>query len=123
VAAQSGRATLEQFQPLRTADPEIRRLMAATQIRTDRVLGPADYPSLEVVFHDGRSEYRDVPFAKGAPEAPMSDSELNDKAMALLEPVLGGPAARALADAIWSLEDCQDAGAIVTRLAPAHKRS
>ncbi|MDB6000194.1 MAG: hypothetical protein JWP52_1893, partial [Rhizobacter sp.] len=50
VAADSGRATLEQFVPLRTADPEIQRLTALTEIRTDRVLGATDYPSLEVVF-------------------------------------------------------------------------
>jgi 2-methylcitrate dehydratase PrpD len=122
VAAQSGRATIEQFQPLRTADPEIRRLMALTEIRTDRVLGPSDYPSLEVVFADGTREYRDVPFAKGAPEAPVGDAELDDKAMTLLGPVLGAPAARRLADAIWSLEDCRDFAGIVAQLVPPQGR-
>lgn len=117
VAAESGRATLEQFQPLRTQEPEIRRLMELTEIRTDRVLGPKDYPSLEVVFQDGGSEYRDVPFAKGAPESPLSDAELNDKAGTLLEPVLGSSATKALVHAIWNLEDCQDFGALVARLA------
>jgi 2-methylcitrate dehydratase PrpD len=119
VTAESGRATLEQFQPLRSAEPEIQRLMLATEIRTDRVLGPADYPSLEVVFSDGRRVHRDVPFAKGAPEAPLSDGELDDKAMTLLGPVLGGTAARALADAVWSLERCEAFGALVSRLATA----
>jgi len=123
VAAESGRATLEQFQPLRTADPEIQRLMQLTEIRTDRVLGPTDYPSLEVVLRDGRRFYRDVPFAKGAPEAPVSDAELDDKAMTLLEPVLGRAAARPLADAIWALERCEDVGALVARLAPARAGS
>lgn len=118
VAAESGRATLEQFQPLRTQEPEIQRLMALTHIRTDRVLGSKDYPSLEVIFQDGRSEYLDVPFAKGAPEAPLSDHELGDKAATLLGPVLGESAAKALADEIWSLERCEDFGALVARLTP-----
>lgn len=118
VAAESGRATLEQFQPLRTQEPEIRRLMELTHIRTDRVLGAKDYPSLEVVFQDGRSEYLDVPFAKGAPEAPLSDHELSDKAATLLGPVLGESVAKELADEIWSLESCEDFGALVTRLTP-----
>lgn len=116
VTAESGRATIEQFQPLRVSDPEIQRLMALTEIRTDRVLGPTDYPSIEVVFDDGRCEYRDVPFAKGAPEAPISDDELNDKAMALLEPVLGAAAARAWVDAVWFLEDCPDFSVLVAGL-------
>ncbi len=83
------------------------------------MLGATDYPSLEVVFDDGRSEYLDVPFAKGAPEAPVPDAELDDKAMTLLGPVLGGPAARRLADAIWSLEDCRDFAGIVAQLVPS----
>lgn len=123
VAADSGRATLEQFQPLRTSDPEIQRLMHLTEIRTDRVLGPNDYPSLEVVFNDGQRIYRDVPFAKGAPESPVGDAELDDKAMTLLEPVLGRAAARALADTIWSLEHCEDFSAVVPQLAPARQGS
>ncbi|MGB6102693.1 MAG: MmgE/PrpD family protein, partial [Pusillimonas sp.] len=117
VTADSGQATIEQFQPLRVSDPEIQRLMALTEIRTDRVLGPTDYPSIEVVFNDGRREYRDVPFAKGAPEAPISDGELNDKAMALLGPALGAAAAQSWVDAVWSLEDCLDFSVLVAGLA------
>ncbi|HMA09830.1 MAG TPA: MmgE/PrpD family protein, partial [Ramlibacter sp.] len=118
VAAHSGRATLDQFEPLRHADPEIGRLMALTEIRADRVLGPADYPSLEVVFQDGSRKLRDVPFAKGAPEAPVGDDELQAKAMTLLAPVLGDTQARALIAAIGSLETCADFSTITALLAP-----
>jgi 2-methylcitrate dehydratase PrpD len=117
VAADSGRATLDQFEPLRTADAEIQRLMALTEIRTDRVLGPTDYPSLEVVFKDGRREYRDVPFAKGAPEAPVGDAELIDKAMSLLGPALGTDIAQQVIDAVWSLERCADFSTVTALLA------
>jgi len=117
VAASSGRATLDQFEPLRTADPEVRRLMAATTIVADRVLGPRDYPSLEVVFKDGRRESMDVPFAKGAPEAPLTDEELLAKAMGLLAPVLGAARARQVADAVWALESCADFSAVTGLLA------
>ena len=108
VAAQSGRATLDQFEPLRTSDPEIRRLMSVTSIRTDRLLGPTDYPSLEVVFRGGRRELLDVPFAKGAPEAPITDEELVAKAVTLLGPRLGEQGAHRVVDAAWSLERCAD---------------
>jgi 2-methylcitrate dehydratase PrpD len=122
VAAESGRATLEQFVPLRTADPEIQRLMALTEIRTDRVLGATDYPSLEVVFKDGSSQYRDVPFAKGAPEAPVSDAELLDKAMSLLGPALGEATAQRVIDAVWALETCTDFSEVTALLARTQGR-
>jgi 2-methylcitrate dehydratase PrpD len=121
VAAQSGRATLDQFEPLRTGDPEIRRLMSLTEIRADRVLGPADYPSLEVVFSDGSRQLLDVPFAKGAPEAPVSDEELQVKAMTLLAPVLGEAAARELVAAVDSLEACADFSVLARLLVPARR--
>jgi 2-methylcitrate dehydratase PrpD len=108
VAAASGRATLDQFEPLRTADPEVRRLMALTEIRADRVLGRKDYPSLEVVYEDGTHRTLDVPFAKGAPEAPISDAELEAKARSLLEPVIGTAGTHELIAGIASLERCAD---------------
>lgn len=108
VAIDTGRATLDQFQPLRNDDVEIRRLMALTEIRADRILGQADYPSLEVVFADGTRELRDVPYAKGAPEAPLGDREVLDKAAALLAPALGEASAQALIAAVWELERFDD---------------
>jgi 2-methylcitrate dehydratase PrpD len=119
VAAESGRATIDQFVPLRVDDPEIRRLMSVTSIRTDRVLGPTDYPALEVVFADGRSAYKDVAFAKGAPEAPLSDAELIDKAMTLLAPALGQTSARRLVETILDLEQVQDFSEVLRLLVPA----
>jgi 2-methylcitrate dehydratase PrpD len=120
VTALSGRATLEQFEPLRVDEPKVRALMARTTFRTDRELGSTGYPSLEVVFADGRSEYRDVPFAKGAPEAPLSDAELLDKAATLLGPVLGAVTTRRLIDAVWSLEGCADFAEVTSLLARPH---
>jgi 2-methylcitrate dehydratase PrpD len=117
VAASSGRATLDQFVPLRTDDPEVRRLMARTEIRTDRELGPKDYPSLEVVFADGRRVLKDVPFAKGAPEAPIGDAELAAKARSLLAPALGEGAAARVIEAAWSLERCADLSTLTALLA------
>jgi 2-methylcitrate dehydratase PrpD len=117
VAASSGRATLDQFVPLRNADAEVRRLIAATEVRADRVLGAKDYPSLEVVFSDGRRASKDVPFAKGAPEAPIGDDELVAKAMSLLVPALGEATGSRIVDAVWSIEGCNDLAALTSLLA------
>ena len=73
VGAISGRATLDQFQPQRTAEPEIGRLMAATTLLADRSIKPGEYPPLEVELADGRRIERHVQFAKGAPQNPLSD--------------------------------------------------
>jgi 2-methylcitrate dehydratase PrpD len=123
VAATSGRATLDQFEPLRTGEPEVRRLMAATRIETDRVLGRTDYPSLEVVFKDGRREHLDIPFAKGAPEAPLPDDELVAKALSLLVPVIGGGRANQLVDQVWALERCSDLSQVTCLLAADEEAS
>ena len=117
VAATSGRATLDQFEPLRTGEEEVRRLMAATRIETGRVLGRTDYPSLEVVFKDGRREHLDIPFAKGAPQAPLPDDELVTKAMSLLAPAIGEGRATRLVDLVWSLERCSDLSQVTNLLA------
>jgi 2-methylcitrate dehydratase PrpD len=117
VAAESGRATLDQFEPQRTDDAEVRRLMNAVEIRTSRTLGPKDYPSLEVVFTDGTTQYLDVPRATGAPENPVSDSQLDDKAVQMLASVLGDARARELADRLWTLDGCPDFRALARAFA------
>ncbi len=115
VAAVSGRATLDQFEPPRTSDPEIRRLMAATTLLDDRVIAPGDYPAIEVVLSDGRRIERHVQFAKGAPQNPLSDGELADKVASLIDPVLGASRRREIAQIVAGLEALDDLR-ILTRL-------
>jgi hypothetical protein len=95
----------------------VRRLIAATRIQTDRVLGRTDYPSLEVLFKDGDRQYLDIPFAKGAPEAPLPDDELVAKALSLLVPVLGNERATRLVDSVLTLERCRDLSEVTSLLA------
>jgi len=96
VGAVSGRATLDQFVPFRYAEPEVQRLMSATSVVADRAMKPGEYPPLEIRFTDGRSIERHIPFAKGAPENPLSDDELHRKAVSQIEPVFRqGPLRRA----------------------------
>jgi 2-methylcitrate dehydratase PrpD len=115
VAAVSGRATLDQFEPQRTDDPEIARLMAATTLMDDRVIAAGDYPPIEVVFIDGRRLERHVQFAKGAPQNPLSDKELADKVAALIDPVLGASRRSEIVATIARLDELDDLR-ILTRL-------
>ena len=115
VAAVSGRATLDQFDPPRTSDPEIRRLMAVTTLLDDRVIAPGDYPAIEVAFGDGRRVERHVQFAKGAPQNPLSDSELADKVASLIDPVLGAARRSEIAATVARLDQLDDVR-VLTRL-------
>jgi 2-methylcitrate dehydratase PrpD len=117
VAAVSGRATLDQFTPLRDKEAEVERLMSATDVVADREMKAGTYPPLEIRFRDGRSIERHIPFAKGAPENPLSDAELRDKAVSQIEPVLGEARCKALLACVASLEDVRDFAELTALLA------
>lgn len=118
VGATSGRGTLDQFAPLRTAEPEVQRLMRATQVLADRTVKPGEYPPLELVLSDGRRIERHIKFAKGAPERPLSDDELGAKVASLLEPALGAARSRELAACVAGLESVKDFRDLVDLLVP-----
>jgi 2-methylcitrate dehydratase PrpD len=117
VTAASGRATIDQFAPCRADEPEIRRLMRATRVVADRTLGVSDYPPLELHLKDGRRLERSIAFGKGAPENPLSDSELASKVESLIAPVLGAERHRAIVAAVERLDEAPDVAALVDLLA------
>ena len=116
--ATSGRGTLDQFTTLRTSEPEVQRLMRATRVVADRTLKPGTYPPLELVLTDGRRIERHIPFAKGAPENPLSDAELHAKVESLVEPVLGASACAALVDCVAGIETVKDFREVIRLLVP-----
>ena len=115
VAATSGRATLDQFQPQRTAEPEISRLIAATTLLADRTIKIGEYPPLEVELADGRRIERHVLYAKGAPQNRLSDAELDAKVQSLIDPVLGASRRREIVAAVADLDRLADVQ-VLTRL-------
>ena len=118
-AAVGGRATLDRFWPLRTEESEIRRLMGVIKVADDRVIPIGTYPPLEVNLRDGRSIERFIPFAKGAPENPLSDRELHDKVTSLLTPALGGQRCREIVACVQNLESLADMRDLTKLLVPS----
>ncbi|MGZ5261827.1 MAG: hypothetical protein ACXWC0_29785, partial [Burkholderiales bacterium] len=108
VGALSGRATLDQFSPLRDSQPEVRRLMRLTRVVADREMKPGTYPPLEIRFKNCGTIERHIPYAKGAPENPLSDDELRHKVVSQVEPVLGSERCRELIACVSSLEEVGD---------------
>jgi 2-methylcitrate dehydratase PrpD len=119
VGATSGRGTLDQFTPLRNREPEVQRLMRSTTVLADRKLKPGKYPPLELVLSDGRRIEREMEFAKGAPERPLTDDELHAKVVSLLEPALGAAQCKALMACVAGLESLKDFRELVRLLVPA----
>ncbi|HUK09627.1 MAG TPA: MmgE/PrpD family protein [Stellaceae bacterium] len=118
VAALSGRATLDQFATPRHEEPEVCRLMHRIQVVGDRTLAVGEYPALEMYLADGRRFERQVQFAKGAPENPLSDAELAEKVASLVTPVLGGTRCRQLVACVSRLEDMRDLRDLTRLLIP-----
>jgi 2-methylcitrate dehydratase PrpD len=116
VGAVSGRATLDQFVPFRTEEREVQRLMSATSVVADRSMKPGEYPPLEIRFNDGRSVERHIPFAKGAPENPLSDDELQRKAVSQIEPVFGQQRCAEILACVSTLESAADFGTLMRLL-------
>lgn len=107
VTAIHGEATLEQFSPLRTAEPAVRALMQRVQVLGDTDLGPYDEPSVEVRLAGGNSIQRHVPVAKGSYLRPATSDEIARKHEAVARDVMGDRLER-LRTAISRLEQVSD---------------
>jgi hypothetical protein len=57
-------------------------------------------------------------FAKGAPERPLTDEELQVKTSSLLVPALGAARAKELADCVAGLESVKDFRELIRLLVP-----
>jgi hypothetical protein len=65
---------------------------------------PARHGSVELRLRDGRTVSHLTTDVKGTSENQMTRDEVDEKEYHLLVPVLGAGRARALCDAVWSLE-------------------
>jgi 2-methylcitrate dehydratase PrpD len=119
VTARSGRADLPQFDPPQTADPEIARLMAATELVADLPADHAQGPRVALLLADGRTVQAQVAVAKGDPRLPVSDEELHAKAQSLIEPVLGAQAFARITRGVARLEQLADFNELAQLLSPA----
>ena len=89
--------------------------LVAVAISTGRA---GEFPPLELVLGDGRRIERHIRFAKGAPENPLDEAELQAKVASQVEPVLGAAACARLVEAVAGLESLRDFREVVRLLAP-----
>lgn len=117
VVADSGRATLDQFEPLRHGDRAIARLMAATEVVADRTLEPGENPELELRLRDGRRLSHQTGVARGGSQRPLSDADVTAKAKSLIAPVLGDARAEELIAMVHALDEVPNVQALTKLLA------
>ena len=77
--------------------------------RARRSGGSAGFPvqraaRVRLLLDDGRTLEHFAPYRRGDPEAPLSDSELDDKFDELVGPVIGAAATTTLRQRLWQLD-------------------
>jgi 2-methylcitrate dehydratase len=107
-----------QFTPAKLADARIRAQLPKVKVMADPEI-EALFPKLQrvkvtIVTEDGRELFNQIDYPKGDPRYPLSDAEVEEKYLALAEPVLGADGARALADVVWRLEKLADLGPLLS---------
>jgi 2-methylcitrate dehydratase PrpD len=110
IALLRGRAGLDEF----TDDAVAETLHLGRPTIEFRDEEGRDIASVDMVVRtrDGRELRRSIDAARGSRGRPLSDAELEQK-LEMLAARAGFPGARRLADAIWSIERLDDAGAIM----------
>jgi 2-methylcitrate dehydratase PrpD len=117
LALARGHVTLDDFTADDLADQHVLRL--AAQIEVEVVGQPDWHPGsggrLAVRLKNGDQFETQVENARGCPAMPMSDADLRDKFITCAAKAaipLDREAASALADAVMSIEDCEDVGVL-----------
>jgi len=83
-------------------DPDIKALRDRVDATADASLG-RDEAYVELTLASGRSLSCHIPHARGSRERPLTDAELAEKFLKLVEPILDAEPACALLDRCWSL--------------------
>ena len=120
-----GRVLPAHTDPDRLKDPEVMELASKLTIELDpehdkALVTPPYRTSATVVVQtrDGKVHEETVQIAKGLPDNPASDQDLEDKFFDLVTTVVPRSKAEALATTIWNLDNVSDIGELTALLRP-----
>lgn len=118
-----GRVRMAAFTPDKLHDPDVRTVINRISLTTAPDLQAA-FPGhrsarVEIETTDGRVLNHFAPTRRGDPDAPLSDSDLEDKYRELAGPVLGDGEAESLLAAIWAIDQMPNARDLVALPAQA----
>ncbi|GFG55282.1 hypothetical protein CQY20_14765 [Mycolicibacterium agri] len=100
----------------RMNDPTILALRECNELIPDPQRAGVRTADVTVTLRDGTSRQRFVGAVRGTVDDPMSDDEINAKAVDLMEPVLGRSTTETLLARLWSIEECADITDVTTPL-------
>lgn len=108
-----GAAGLDQFSDAAVKNPEVRALRERVFLQDDHACAVVGV-KVVVELHDGRKEEFVVEHARGTDERPLSDAEIEEKVRTLSKGAdAPGVDADRLIDAVWNLDQTDDAGSIM----------
>jgi 2-methylcitrate dehydratase PrpD len=89
------------------ADPELADVRQRVTIISDASMGKQD-AAVDLELRDGRRLSREVRGNRGTSASPLTDTEIEQKFRALVEPGYGAPTASLLLDACWDVDGLDD---------------
>ncbi|MGH6662567.1 MAG: MmgE/PrpD family protein [Rhodospirillales bacterium] len=116
VALTTGSVRTDAFRKERLKDAKLRALIAKVEVVLDAKID-AEFPKrraamIEIETTAGERFEHYASTRKGDPDNPLSDGELEEKFLELVEPILGKAPAKALLKTLWRLETVTDVRAI-----------
>ena len=106
----------------RMQDPRVLQLRQLITLEGDDELSkamPSRQGIVEITLNDGIIVSEHTKAVRGTPANPMTNEEVQTKAMGLMAPVLGEDQASELCNAVWNLESFEDARAFTALMRPS----
>jgi 2-methylcitrate dehydratase PrpD len=121
-AIADGEVGIGAFEPARLDAPEIRALMSRVHMRVDPSLdgigAPLTQARITIRLRDGRVVTRAADGARGYPERPATDTELDRKFLLCAERTLPAAAARSALNQLRAIESATDLALLLQTLVP-----
>lgn len=117
-----GELTSASFSDERLRDPAVAELMCKVKVSEDPALS-AQYPEgapgrVSIRMKSGEKHVVEIRYPKGHEKSPMGDAEIESKFLDLCGGVLGRDGSRRALDALWRVEEMNDANRITALLLP-----
>ena len=112
-----GQAGLAQYTDACVRDPAVMALRKKVEVVQDTGIA-VDAAAVRIQTTDGKEFSSTVPHARGSVARPMTDSDIEEKVLALAAGWCAGHDARPLVDAVWALDRAADASAVLRLAVP-----
>lgn len=117
VALADGSVSLRSFAEDRISDPRLRELMGKVRVHRNPAF-TARYPEampneIRVELRSGKVLEARVSHARGHPQNPLGDAEIEEKFRALASGLLPGARVREILDRLWNLEEALELGSFL----------